>query len=785
VISKTTSIVGSKSGGRAVMDVPRQERPTVKNDLRAEMVEAFGRHQTGDLAAAARGYQSILARDPNHADAAHLLGVVLHQQGQSAKAVELINRAVALRPSVPAFHANLAEAYRATGQFDRAVGCGRAALQLWKDYPEAHNNLGLALQALGRHDEALEHFKTCLDLRPGDAMTHSNIGTVYRSLGQTEPALEHFQRAVELNPRLAQCRTNLGQFLLDLGRAEQALPHCQEAVALQPDLAEAHNNLGNVHRAMEQYTEARVSYFEAMRLKPDLTQALANLGLSLLREGRLDESLPWLQRATELEPKSHLFLEYLAEALSDKDRHSDAIEVYEKMIQLEPARPLSYNSLGSLYQEDGRFDDARQQFQQALGLQPNFPLAHISVGGLEEELGNMEVAQACFRKALECNPGHPIALARLATLLRDNLPDDDLALVELRLNDTALDPMPRASLQFGLAHVLDSRHRYDEAAQLLSEANAASQANLEKKQQKYQPDDHERYVANTIAAFRPEIFSRLAGAGLDTRRPVFVFGLPRSGTTLIEQVLASHSMIHGAGEMILGRKDLDAIPGLLNRNGDPPLLCLGDPRFATVIRKLAADHDARLAELGESAARVVDKMPDNYMHLGLLALLFPNATFIHCRRDLRDIAVSCWMTNFRSIRWANSHEQIASRFTQYLRIMDHWRTVLPTPIVEVDYEQTVDDLESVGRRLVAACGLEWEPACLDFHQNRRPVRTASVTQVRQPVYRKSLARWKNYQQSLASLFAALPPSLSMEPREQEALIGSVEDPLSVSGNVRC
>jgi tetratricopeptide (TPR) repeat protein len=770
VIAKTASNIGLKAGECAVRNVPRQERAVANHNSQAEMAEAFARHQAGELIAAARGYQSILTRDPNNADAAHLLGVIFHQQGQSAKAVELINRAVVLRPSVPAFHANLAEAYRATGEIERAVGCCRMALQLWKDYPEAHNNLGLALQALGRHVEALEHFKACLAVRPDDAMTHSNIGMAYRSLGQTESALENFQRAVELNPRLAHCHTNLGQFLLDLGRAHEALPHCREAVALQPNFAEAHNNLGNVHRAMEQYAEARVSYFEAMRLKPELTQTLANLGLSLQREGRVDEALPWLKRAAELEPKSHLFLEYLAEALGDKDRNADAIEVYEKMIELEPGWALSYNSLGWLYQEDGRFDDARRQFEHALGLQPSFPLAHISIGGLEEELGNMEAAESCFRKALECSPGHPMALSRLALLLRDKLSDVDLAQLELRLNDVALDQTPRANLHFGLAHVLDARHRYDEAAQLLSEANAASQAALEKKQQGYQAADHERFVTNTIAAFQPEIFARMAGAGLDTRRPVFVFGLPRSGTTLIEQVLASHSMVHGAGETSLGRKSFEAIPGLLNRRGDSSIACLSDPQLAQAIRKLAVDHDARLTEWGGAASRVVDKMPDNYMYLGLMALLFPKATFIHCRRDLRDVAVSCWITHFRSIRWANSPELIAGRFTQYLRIMDHWRTVLPAAINEVDYEETVDDLELVARRLIAACGLEWEPACLDFHQTRRPVRTASVTQVRQPVYRKSLHRWKNYEESLAGLFAALPPSPSREPKEREALI---------------
>ena len=178
---------------------------------------------------------------------------------------------------------------------------------------------------------------------------------------------------------------------------------------------------------------------------------------------------------------------------------------------------------------------------------------------------------------------------------------------------------------------------------------------------------------------------------------------------------------------------------------------------------MAARHDERLRELGGSAVRVVDKMPDNYMYLGLLAILFPNATFIHCRRDLRDVAVSCWINSFRGITWANDTAHIAARFGEYERIMAHWRRSLPAPIHEVDYEETVENLEQVARRLVAACGLDWEPACLDFHLNPRPVRTASVAQVRQPVYKKSVARWRNYEQKLAGLFEALPERPSTIP----------------------
>jgi tetratricopeptide (TPR) repeat protein len=756
VISRTTGSAALKVAGIPVAEVPEKTRPMVGNPLQEEMANAFRLHQAGDLPAAARLYQGILARDANHADACHLLGVLRHQQGQHAPAVELIAKAVALRPGVPAFHANLAEAYRALGQFDRAVGCCRTALQLWRDYPEAHNNLGLALQALGKTEEAVQHFEAALALRPGDAMTHSNLGTALRTLGQADKALEHFRKAVELSPKLAIAQSNLGQFLLDLGKPDEALGHCKEAVTLQPNLPEAHNNLGNAYRALGQYTEARASYFEALRINPDLTQAHANLGLALQQEGRLDEAFPWFQRATELEPNNLVYLGYFADAATEAERPSEAIECYRKMIELDPSRPLTYNNLGWLLQEEGKHDEAKELYETALRIQPEFAPALVSMGGLLEELGKLDDAQVRFRTALEHQPGHTVALARLATLLRGSLPDEDLAAIEQRIADPNLPELPRATLLFGLAHVLDARKRFDEAAKCLRDANAVSLAELEKRKTVYVPTEHERFITNMITASSPEFFTRLAGSGLETKRPIFVFGLPRSGTTLVEQVLASHSQVHGAGELLLGRKDFEAIPALMNRPG-PGMACYPD-LTPDVVHQLAVKHDERLRELSGDAPHVTDKMPDNYMYAGLLALMFPHATFVHCRRDLRDIAISCWMTNFRSIRWANSHEHIASRFKEYLRVMDHWRNVLPVTIHEVDYEETVDDLEAVARRLIAACGLPWEPACLQFHENERPIRTASVTQVRQPVYKKSVARWKNYETELAGLLSGLPVS---------------------------
>jgi tetratricopeptide (TPR) repeat protein len=393
------------------------------------------------------------------------------------------------------------------------------------------------------------------------------------------------------------------------------------------------------------------------------------------------------------------------------------------------------------------------EFREVVRLKPQFATGYCNLGNIQEELGSMDEALATYREALRRDPNHAGAYSQMATLLRGKLPSEDLESIRRLLARPHLAPAKRLALHFGLAHALDGIGNYAEAAEHLDQGNTLCKTRWQKQGKSYDPVGHRQLVDHLIAAFTPEFFTRTRGFGLETETPVFIVGLPRSGTTLTEQILASHSQVHGAGELLFARDSFESVPGATNQPATS-VMAIGNLDQAATER-LAQWHLERLQGLAPGATHVVDKMPENYLYLGFLATLFPRARFIQCCRDLRDVAVSCWMTNFRHIRWAADPQHIASRFQDYQRLMDHWRSVLPVQVLEVDYEETVADLEGVARRLVAWCGLEWEPACLDFHQTARPVRTASLTQVRQPIYTRSVARWKHYESALGSLFEQL------------------------------
>jgi tetratricopeptide (TPR) repeat protein len=633
-----------------------------------DLTMALDHHRRGLLEQAALLYRSVLTKEPNHPDALHLLGVVASQQGDHRRAIEWITRAIVCNPNVAVFHANLAEVYRALNMADRAIASCQTALRLRPNYPEAANSLGLLLLGRGQFSEAANYFRAAVRDQPNFALAHNNLGASLRFAGETEAALAAFRKAVELDPDLAEAHSNLGQMLLESKKPEEALVHCRAAVRLRPNFPEAHGNLGNVLREMGCLAEAKNCYTEALRLNPNLAMLYNNMALAIQEEGLLDSAISWYQRGLQLAPTLACLHCNLAGALSEMDKAKEAVEHYETALRIEPNYPEAHNGLGWLHYEKGRYEEAEQRYRTAIGLKPDLAAAYCNLALVREELNDFEGAERCLREALKHEPRHAGARGQLATMLRGKLPDEDVEAVRTRLADPLLSEGKQAILHFGLGQVLDAHKQYDEAAEHLRKANALTLSVWRKKGQAYNPVAHAWFVEKTMAICNKDFFERVKGFGCDSERPVFIVGLPRSGTTLTEQILASHPQMFGAGELSLGWEAFDQLAD--DKQESTCLEAMARIDRATV-QHLDDWYLDKLRALNAEALRVVDKMPDNYLRLGLLATLFPKAKFIHCRRDLRDIAVSCWITAFRHIRWANEPQDIASRFKEYQRLMEH------------------------------------------------------------------------------------------------------------------
>ena len=330
--------------------------------------------------------------------------------------------------------------------------------------------------------------------------------------------------------------------------------------------------------------------------------------------------------------------------------------------------------------------------------------------------------------------------------------DEEMRRMENLVGDDGLAPRVKARLGFALARVFDRMGQFDNAFRHLRRANDLIDGELF-----YDADQEERFAERTMAVFTPELFRDKAGIGADSERPVFIVGMPRSGTTLVEQILASHPDAAGAGELedirFIGEGLEERLPGAGPYPDCVPSL---DGELG---RRLAAGYLERLAQVSADAARVTDKLPANFKHLGLIALLFPGARVVHCRRHPMDTCFSIYFQRFRGGHaYAFELGKLAHYYRQYALLMEHWRRACPLPMLELGYEDLVEDVETWARRLVDFCGLPWDERCLAFHSSARLVRTASLWQVRQPIYGTAVDRWKNYEAQLAPLKAALGPT---------------------------
>jgi tetratricopeptide (TPR) repeat protein len=603
---------------------------------------------------------------------------------------------------------------------DRAESLYQDVLCAQPDHAEALNLLGLVQQDRGKLEESISLIAQALEIDPDFPDAHANLARGFNLLGAAEKAAEAARKAVELDPALGEGWLQLGRAALDLGHDQEALTALTEATSHFPQAPEVFAGIGYAAQKLGKPVEALAAWRKVLKLQPDRIDALINAGAAHVEMNQLEDALALHRQAAEKAPEDTTALAALAATLHRLYRPSDFVPLCRAVLAREPERADILTILGAGLTWLGQFDEAAATCEAALSLDPDYVPARQLLGRLRPEtLDTPTVAR--FRE---------------------------------QMADSSLSVQDRASAGFAVAKALDRTGDFDAAFRMYQSANALYHAQAQEAGRGFNLPEFQSYVDWARVTFTSAVFAETREVGNPSELPVFIVGMPRSGTSLVEQIAASHNRVYGAGE----RMD---IAELLKRINKVPAYIPPGRWDRGQVREESERHISHLQALGGEVDRVIDKMPDNVKVLGQIRVMFPNARIIICRRDLRDVCVSCCTTHFgESINWAWALEECAQQAVELERLVDYWRSVLPGPVLEISYEALVANMEEESRRLIDFLGLDWDPGCLAFHKTERPVTTASAQQVRQPIFDSSIGKWRRYEAHLGPMLRILAGRIS-------------------------
>jgi len=575
--------------------------------------------------------------------------------------------------------------------------------------------LGLLCLQQSRFEEAARQFRRAINVERNSAETHHHLAIALTGIGRSEEAVKQYEKAIAIRPNLAESHNNLAHLLDTLGRMDEALAHYEKALTIKPAYAEAHNNLGNTLHKLGRPEEAFAHYHQALSINPNYAEAYDNLGTALAALGRYEE----------------------------------AVTSHEKALAISPDDPESHDHFGNTLHMIGRSQEAIAHHERAIGIRPNAPEFHSNLGHALHALGKLSEASSAFTKAISLTPGKVRYFWNLANSKRFTAADQHLVSMQKFARDSASLPVEeQIELHFALGKALADVGDHQQAFNHILQGNALKRREIDYDE----PTTLQRFdrIRNVFTA---ELVREKRGYGNRSEVPIFILGLPRSGTTLVEQILASHPNVFGAGELAEFAKLAAGIGGPNGSEFPEAVTTMSSEQF----HQLGENYLQVVRHAAPEARRITDKLPGNFLRVGLIHLALPNARIIHTRRDLRDTAFSCF-----SILWPAGMEhtyelaELGRYCREYQRLMEHWREVLPKgAMLEVQYEDVVDNLEGQAKRIVEYCGLEWDDACLAFHKTERSVRTASASQVRQPIYKSSVGRWRAHEAQISPLLQEL------------------------------
>jgi tetratricopeptide (TPR) repeat protein len=764
---------------------------------------ARGHHVAGNYVLAERTYHDVLKAAPDNPTTNHLLGALYYQVGNIDKALKFMKTSINIEPKEKQYWSNYGSVFYMAERHDEAIECfdhaleldpnhvetiNRKSLALWQkqeieaakkyaheslekapDNPDGLINLGLCLTSekdfaeankiwAKAHDlypqevrilsnwanmlretyqlkKAKEVALKALDLDPNDTDSLNNYGCILRDIGQSEEALEVFDKATNIRPKNYQAHYNKSLALNDLSRHEEAAIAARYAVDFNENYAPGYNALSSALVEIGEFSQAHYAAQRAVQLDPDNPESYLYLADVLYLANCFDDGHAALKEALKRDPdnpRSYAKLSSIYERLDETD---DALWAIDKALELSPKTPMFLARKASILHISNNVEEALEIVDQALAINPELMPALITKAEILIAINDLDDAKKVLAKAKEVDADHPLIYFTTASIKKFETEEDKdfQKMLSLKEQSQTMGTVFSSSLDYALAKGYETQKKYEKAFEHLHRANEEKRRTLPY-DEKSQPAIFEK----TKAEFSPALIKAFEGKGYNSDKPVFIVGMPRSGTTLTEQIISSHPDVFGAGELpdvLRTRRRLGNItPDNLEEAGE-----------LYVVLSSARDKSGK-------AKRITDKMPGNYMNIGLIATMLPNAKIIHCRRNPMDTCLSNYKQNFMVGQyWSYDLEEMGAEYLRYLDLMKYWHEMFPDRILDIDYEDTVNDLETQARKLIDYIGLEWNEACLEPHKQKRSVLTASKSQVTQPVYKTSVEKWRRYEKQMKPL----------------------------------
>ena len=686
----------------------------------AKAIEMAGQLYTRrQYAQAERVCEQIIQSRPGNSDAHNILGVSLAALGRMDEAVTSLKRAIKINGEAASYHANLGEILRQVGKLDEAAVAIEKAIKLDPNNAQALNNLGIIQYERKEFAQAVENYRRALEISPTMSEALNNLGNALRLTGDIDGALQAYQEALTQRAVYPEVYNNLGTLLQQDRRIEEAEHALRKAIQQNPGYIEAHNNLAQLLSAEKHEVEALRTLGEALKIAPKNVQTLLLTAKIQLRRSNLQAAEQAARLALQEEPENAEALTVLGQILHETDRYEEALDVLDRALKKAPEHPEALNFYGVALKSVGRLDEAREHILKALNLNDSMYGAYANLNDL-----------------VDFSEGVGETLFNRMDAIFESVPNQEAE--------------PFLALHFAYAKALDDRGQHEKALDHYIIGGRMKRAQLD-----YKEEETHGFFDAIRAAFPKETFENRKYQGLDDERPVFIVGMPRSGSTLVEQILSSHPDIYGAGEVKYLSRALgqlrDRFPSLQKY---PEMAAKITPAQLDIVAK---NYQQAIGQGAGESKRITDKLLTNYFFLGLINLLFPKAKVIHTRRDPVDTCLSGFTKLFKD-DMPHSYDlaELGRYYGKYRELMKYWEEVLPEGFMTtVVYEDVVADTEKEAKRLIEFLGLPWNEKCVDFHKSDRPVKTASVAQVRKPIYKTSVQRWKKYGPGLQPLVDAI------------------------------